>query len=256
MFIGSEDEIEHEKDKKTPESVKRQNEASGENTPIKMPKLEKGFTKLVSYGEGGEEGEDSVEEPSSPESDTRPDKPYSPGTASTESYQKLAGDVELPPSPPGNCSRSLQEKVTKMYERKSQTSLNTSIQQQKQFRNPSIYDKLIDFCRIDEKGTNYPPHLFNPSIWGKESYYEALAKAQKEEMEKREKEKKERTKVEFVVATKKSSSSNDLSSKSGHSNVKQERKSKWDLDKAASRSSSSSKPSTTISSVGSLKKQK
>ena len=38
----------------------------------------------------------------------------------------------------------------------------------------SIYEKLIEFCGIDEKGTNYPPELYDPSIWGKESFYDAL----------------------------------------------------------------------------------
>ena len=37
--------------------------------------------------------------------------------------------------------------------------------------------------------------LYNPGIWGEESYYDELAKVQKIEMDKREKEKKERTKV-------------------------------------------------------------
>ena len=38
----------------------------------------------------------------------------------------------------------------------------------------SIYEKLIEFCGIDEKGTNYPPELYDPSIWGKESFYDCL----------------------------------------------------------------------------------
>ena len=37
--------------------------------------------------------------------------------------------------------------------------------------------------------------LYDPSIWGKQSFYEELAKVQKEDMERREKERKERTKV-------------------------------------------------------------
>ena len=40
----------------------------------------------------------------------------------------------------------------------------------------SIYEKLIEHCGIDEKGTNYPPELYDPSIWGKESYYDALGR--------------------------------------------------------------------------------
>ena len=37
--------------------------------------------------------------------------------------------------------------------------------------------------------------LYNPTIWGKESFYDELAKAQKVDMDRREKERKERTKV-------------------------------------------------------------
>ena len=39
--------------------------------------------------------------------------------------------------------------------------------------------------------------LYDPSLWGEESYYDELAKAQKIEMDKREKDKKERTKVDI-----------------------------------------------------------
>lgn len=89
----------------------------------------------------------------------------------------------------------------------------------------SIYEKLIQFCSIDELGTNYPKDMFDPHGWSEDSYYEALgepvyfffffffaalcdnssdtdvclftvsAKAQKVEMDKLEKAKKERTKV-------------------------------------------------------------
>lgn len=81
----------------------------------------------------------------------------------------------------------------------------------------SIYEKLIQFCQIDELGTNYPNDMFDPHGWSEDSYYEALgkwcsylltsvwlkltggfifaAKAQKVEMDKLEKAKKERTKV-------------------------------------------------------------
>lgn len=70
-----------------------------------------------------------------------------------------------------------------------------AIQDRKDFRNPSIYEKLVQFCDINELGTNYPPEIYDPLMWGKESYYEALAKAQKDDTDRREKERKEKTKV-------------------------------------------------------------
>ena len=81
---------------------------------------------------------------------------------------------------------------------------NQIIQQKKAFRNPSIYSKLIDFCSIDElgkcseregliilihvfpSGTNFPPELYDGHLFGRESFYEELAKSQKEDMDRRE----------------------------------------------------------------------
>ena len=113
--------------------------------------------------------------------------------------------VRLPPEPEGRCSRSLQDKISRMLEKKklSSLSLNDHVQRKKDFRNPSIYEKLVSYCNIDEYGTNYPRNLFNPSSWGVESYYDALAKAQKEAHDKKEKEKHKKGQVEFIKATKK-----------------------------------------------------
>lgn len=63
-------------------------------------------------------------------------------------------------------------------------------------------------------GTNYPPAIYDPLKWNKESYYEELAKVQKIEMDKREKERK--SKVEVVSGTKKQEED------------AKKRKSKWD----------------------------
>lgn len=38
----------------------------------------------------------------------------------------------------------------------------------------SIYEKLIQFCSIDELGTNYPKDMFDPHGWSEDSYYESL----------------------------------------------------------------------------------
>ncbi|XP_063239037.1 SAP30-binding protein [Bacillus rossius redtenbacheri] len=134
-------------------------------------------------------------------------------------------EVQLPSEPAGRCSNELQEKITNFYEQMKTKGLdmNSVIQQRKDFRNPSIYEKLIQFCNINELGTNYPAHIYDPLRWGKESYYEELAKVQKAEMDRREKEKKEKTKVEFVSGTAKRPGSG-----SGAEDEAKKRKSKWD----------------------------
>lgn len=122
--------------------------------------------------------------------------------------------VFLPPEPPGRCAPALQEKIARLYERKLRDGrdMNASIQMRKDFRNPSIYEKLIAYCGIDELGTNYPPETYDPHSWGPDSYYEELSRRQKEEMDKRDREKK--TKVEFITGTAKKP---------------EPRKSKWDV---------------------------
>lgn len=150
---------------------------------------------------------------------------------SHEKSEKSAAKVDqsaeygfsLPAEPKGKCPQELQEKITNMHEKmKSGMDMNKLIQERKEFRNPSIYEKLIQYCDIDELGTNYQPEIYDPLQWGKksialhwlilfaytmrptisgkESFFEELARVQKLEMEKREKEKRENIKQELVLA--------------------------------------------------------
>ncbi|XP_055845099.1 SAP30-binding protein-like, partial [Episyrphus balteatus] len=108
----------------------------------------------------------------------------------------------LPPEPKGKPTPELTEKIRHLYEKMedSNMDMNRIIQERKDFRNPSIYEKLISFCDINEFGTNYPPEMYDPLQWGQESFYEELAKAQKIEMAKRQKEKKDSDKIEQATA--------------------------------------------------------
>ncbi|XP_074519658.1 SAP30-binding protein isoform X4 [Halichoeres trimaculatus] len=154
----------------------------------------------------------------------------------SEKVRNMSPDeIRIPPEPPGRCSSQLQDKIHKLYERKLHGDFDTNshIQKKKEFRNPSIYEKLIQFCSIDELGTNYPKDMFDPHGWSEDSYYESLAKAQKVEMDKLEKAKKERTKIEFVTGTKKgtnpsSTAASTTSNTTTTTTEAQKRKSKWD----------------------------
>lgn len=140
--------------------------------------------------------------------------------------REFSDGVCLPPEPTGRCSKMLQEKVAKMLDKKnSGMNVNEYLQKKKAFRNPSIYEKLVSYIGIDEHGTNFPKHIYDPDMWGPESFYDALAKTQKEHHDKKEKEKREskRAQVEFVTGTKKiPTSSNQPVS------TIPEKKSKWD----------------------------
>lgn len=88
--------------------------------------------------------------------------------------------IKLPPEPKGQCDPVIQERIADLHDKmlRSGKSLLHSIQTTKKFRNPVIYEKLVEFLGIDERGTNYPPEFYNPRIWGPESYYDKLNQAQ------------------------------------------------------------------------------
>lgn len=141
--------------------------------------------------------------------------------------------VAIPPEPANKCPKDLQDTITKFYNKMITEGLdmNKIIQDRKNFRNPSIYEKLIQFCDINELDTNYPPEIYDPLKWGKESYYEELGKVQKVEMDRREKEKKDKlAKIDFITGVTKKSESDD----------EKKRKSKWDQ---AAPNTGSNKPS-------------
>lgn len=78
----------------------------------------------------------------------------------------------LPPDPKGKCPQELQDKISNMYEKMKLNGMdmNRVIQDRKEFRNPSIYEKLIQFCDINELGTNYPPEIYDPLQWGNNKF--------------------------------------------------------------------------------------
>lgn len=83
----------------------------------------------------------------------RASRPVSPAP---EPIKLLPGEELLPPEPTGKCPAERQEKITALF-LKLGTNMNYNIQQRKHFRNPSIYEKLIEHLGIEEIGTNYSP---------------------------------------------------------------------------------------------------
>lgn len=137
----------------------------------------------------------------------------------SDATREITDTVRLPAEPEGRCSKSLQEKIARMIEKKKKgLNVNEYVQSKKEFRNPSIYEKLVNFIGINEHGTNFPKKLYDPTIWGPESHYDNLAKVQKEYHDRKEKEKLKRAHVDFVTGVKKTEGSGSGS----------EKKSKWD----------------------------
>lgn len=109
------------------------------------------LAKLVSYID-----ESIISDDEAPTAETE-EAPYSPvAEDNTNVDMEIVEEdgIQLPPEPPGRCSAELQEKILKFHEKMHNTTIdmNSVIQQRKDFRNPSIYEKLIHFCGINELG--------------------------------------------------------------------------------------------------------
>ncbi|PVD33831.1 hypothetical protein C0Q70_05092 [Pomacea canaliculata] len=157
--------------------------------------------------------------------------------ASESNEQSSDEEKQMDQSPASNSP----EKINEYYRRTKQGDVdpNKQIQRLTSFRNPSIYEKLIQQFKIDEKGSNFPLDLYNPHMWGKESFYDELDKAQKKDMERREKERKEKTKIEFISGTKKTAA--PAPELSGAPDEKK-RKSKWDAQPTSAQQQQQQRP--------------
>ncbi|XP_067573140.1 SAP30-binding protein isoform X3 [Pseudorca crassidens] len=157
-------------------------EAYGEDDFSRLGGDEDGYEE--EEDENSKQSEDDDSETEKPEADDPKDNPEVEKrdpqelvASFSERVRNMSPDeIKIPPEPPGRCSNHLQDKIQKLYERKIKEGMdmNYIIQRKKEFRNPSIYEKLIQFCAIDELGTNYPKDMFDPHGWSEDSYYEAL----------------------------------------------------------------------------------
>ncbi|ORX52851.1 HCNGP-domain-containing protein [Hesseltinella vesiculosa] len=80
--------------------------------------------------------------------------------------------------------------------RRSGQRLNKHLQNNKSFRNPNIQTKLMEFCQVNETGSNFPLEQYNPDGFPASSYLDGILEVQARLAE--EKAKQPRTRVEFV----------------------------------------------------------
>uniref|UniRef100_A0A915KJP0 SAP30-binding protein n=1 Tax=Romanomermis culicivorax TaxID=13658 RepID=A0A915KJP0_ROMCU len=115
-----------------------------------------------------------------------PDQTSSPSNGNQSSQM-----IALPPEPTEKCSPALEKRFVDFFVKKFRYNydFNKQIQQRKDFRNPSIYEKLIEHFNLDELGSNFDPEIFNPRGFKSSDYYDEIAKAQSVLMSKTEKEK-------------------------------------------------------------------
>ncbi|VDN30223.1 unnamed protein product [Gongylonema pulchrum] len=106
----------------------------------------------------------------------------SPASKSVEGWESPAMhddavEIKLPPSPTAKCPPELEERFRVFFEKKAQgADLNAMIQKRRDFKNPSMYAKLIEKFEVDELGSNFDPAVFNPHGFTKDCYYDEIGK--------------------------------------------------------------------------------
>ncbi|KZT62507.1 HCNGP-domain-containing protein [Calocera cornea HHB12733] len=90
----------------------------------------------------------------------------------------------IPPRPAGEPDPALVAKLAKFHDLKRKGKhFNDTLMSNKAFRNPHIYEKLVNFVDVDEKGTNFPREIWDPFDYRPEWKAEALAEEQKKRSE-------------------------------------------------------------------------
>ncbi|KJE94125.1 hypothetical protein CAOG_04813 [Capsaspora owczarzaki ATCC 30864] len=90
--------------------------------------------------------------------------------------------VVLPPIPTGPCDPALQRQIAafiRIKQTNSGATFNQRLFASKAFRNPIIYEKLVQFCETDEYGSNLVLEAHRDRFQ-EDSLYEALAQQQQD----------------------------------------------------------------------------
>jgi hypothetical protein len=106
-------------------------------------------------------------------------------------------DWGIPPEPQGECDADVEARIAHFLSlRESGTRFNEHLQHSKAFRNPHIYEKLVEFVELDEYSSNFPKDQFDPHSFGTD--IDGLLEAQKKSAEDRLLSQQHRSNIQFV----------------------------------------------------------
>jgi len=89
----------------------------------------------------------------------------------------------LPPEPTGQANPQVQANIKRLLSKT--TSFNFSLQDMKQFHNPSFLDRIAKSLAIDRHASNFIPEIYDPKAIAAHEYYDAITKEQ-ENLKKRD----------------------------------------------------------------------
>ncbi|RGB26988.1 HCNGP-like protein [Rhizophagus diaphanus] len=107
----------------------------------------------------------------------------------------------IPPEPEKECDQDLQAKIVHFYQLKERgVHFNKNLLKNKAFRNPHIYNKLVEFVELDEIGSNFDREVYDPYGFPPEAFADQLAEVQKRIAEERTlaQQQQQRSQIQFV----------------------------------------------------------
>lgn len=142
------------------------------------PKAKGGGLGLGGYGSGSGSDEEDVSD-AAPDAEDKTDS-VKCAQAPVDETVATTNNGNLPPRPSGSCNAKVEATISQLISAKRRgMDLNRRLRSMKAFRNPSIYEKLIETMDIQETGSNCPPELYNPGLWGPDDYSDKLEEARR-----------------------------------------------------------------------------
>ncbi|KAI9284336.1 HCNGP-like protein-domain-containing protein [Umbelopsis sp. AD052] len=107
----------------------------------------------------------------------------------------------ISPEPTSDCDPDVEARISHFLSlRESGTRFNEHLQESKAFRNPHIYEKLVEFVELDEYSSNFPKDQFDPHGLGAD--IDSLLEAQKKAAEEKALAQQNRSNIQFVPSAK------------------------------------------------------
>jgi len=97
-------------------------------------------------------------------------------------------DWGIPPETTDKCETALQTQFTRFGNLKLDPTkpihYNDNLMGNRNFRNPHLYTQLVDWVNVDERSTNFPKDIWDPTDVQPDWFADQIADAQKERSEK------------------------------------------------------------------------
>ncbi|OMO64308.1 HCNGP-like protein [Corchorus capsularis] len=137
------------------------------------------------------------QQPPSQSSDVEPSQLESEveESVSVDNVDLLLGKF-LPAAPKAKCSEGLQKKIDKfLYLKRSGKSFNAEVRNRKEYRNPDFLLHAVKVQEIDQIGSCFSKHIFDPHGYDISDYYDEIEADMRRQRESKEQ---ESQKVDFV----------------------------------------------------------